>query len=89
MKECDKGICHISSKLHMIDICCNIGRHTFTKNFAPLHYTSLHFTTPHSTFCNNTISVFNKSEGLIILALELLDDVCVTQLQSTTDKVSM
>lgn len=75
----DKGICHISSKLHMIDICCNIGRHSVTKTFAPLH----------STFCNNTISVFTKSEGLIILAVALLDDVCVTQLQSTTDKVSM
>jgi hypothetical protein len=50
MKECDKPNSHISSKLHMIHISSNNGRHLVTKTFTPFHYTSpnntsLYFTT--------------------------------------------
>ena len=45
MKECDNRKGHISSKLHIIYISCNNGRHPVTKTFIPLLYTSLHFTT--------------------------------------------
>ena len=50
MKECDKWKSHISSKLHMIYISSNNGKHPVTTTFSPLHYTSpnynsLHFTT--------------------------------------------
>ena len=45
MKECGKRKSHISSKLHMICISYNSGKHPVTKNFTPLHYTSLHLST--------------------------------------------
>jgi len=45
MKECDNRKSYISSKLRMIYISCNNGRHPVTKTFITLHYTSLHFTT--------------------------------------------
>ena len=35
MKECDKRTSHISSKLHMIYVCYNNGRHPVTKTFTP------------------------------------------------------
>jgi hypothetical protein len=52
MKEYDKTISHISSKLHMIYIYSDNGRHPVTKNFTPLHYispsyTSLNLSTLH------------------------------------------
>ena len=50
MQECDKRKSHTSSKLHIIYISSNNGKHHVTKTFTPLHntspnYTSLHFTT--------------------------------------------
>jgi hypothetical protein len=48
LKEYDKGISHISSKLHM-NIYSNNGRHPVTKNFTPLHCTQPHFTPLHCT----------------------------------------
>jgi len=50
MKECDKRKSHISSKLHMMYISSNNGKHPVTNTFTPLRYTSpshtsLHFTT--------------------------------------------
>ena len=47
MKECDKWKSHISFKLHMIYISCNNGRHTVTKSFTPLQYTSPSYTSLH------------------------------------------
>ena len=47
IKECDKGNSHISSKLHMICISCNNGRHPVTKTFTTLHPTTLHSISPH------------------------------------------
>ena len=47
MKECDKRKRHISSKLHMIYISSNNGRHPVTKTFIPLHCTSPHLSTLH------------------------------------------
>jgi len=44
MKECDERKSRISSKLHMIYISSNNGRHPVTKNFTTLHPTTLHFT---------------------------------------------
>ena len=41
-KEYDNRKSHISSKFRMIYISSNNGRHPVTKNFTPLHYTSLH-----------------------------------------------
>jgi hypothetical protein len=38
---------HISSKLHMIYIISNKGRHPVTKNFTPLHYASPNYTSLH------------------------------------------
>ena len=43
-KECDKRKSRISSKLHMIYISSNNGRHPFTKTFTTLHPTTFHFT---------------------------------------------
>jgi hypothetical protein len=45
MKVCDKGTSHISSKLYMIYISSNNGKHPLTKTFTTLHPTTLHFTT--------------------------------------------
>ena len=56
MKECDKCKSHISSKLHMIYISSNNGRHRYTSlhctqlHFTPIHYTSRHFTSFHLNF---------------------------------------
>jgi len=52
MKEYDKPNSHISSKLHMICISADNGRHHVTKTFTTLHptalnSTSLHFSTLH------------------------------------------
>jgi len=44
MKECDKGNSHINRKLHMIYLSSNNCRHTVTKTFIPLHYTSPNYT---------------------------------------------
>jgi hypothetical protein len=49
MKECDNGISHISSKLHMIYLYSNNGRQPVTKNFTPLHHTSPNYTSFHFT----------------------------------------
>jgi hypothetical protein len=40
MKESDNGLSHISSKLHMIYIYSNNGRHPITKNFMTLSLVS-------------------------------------------------
>jgi hypothetical protein len=45
MAECDKRKSHIRSKLHMIYISSNNGRHPVTKTFTILHPTKLHCTT--------------------------------------------
>jgi hypothetical protein len=58
MKECDRGISHTSSKLHMINIRVYIVITVdtlLTKNFTTLpytlsNYTSLHFTSSHLNF---------------------------------------
>ena len=42
-----KGTTNKSSKLHMIYISSNNGRHPVTTTFTPLHYTSLDFTLLH------------------------------------------
>ena len=47
MKECDKRKSHISSKLHIIYISSNNGRHPVTKTFTTLHSTSLHMSILH------------------------------------------
>jgi hypothetical protein len=47
MKECDKRKGHISSKLHIIYISSNKGRHPITKNFNTLHSTSPNYTSLH------------------------------------------
>ena len=44
MKECDKPNSQISSRLYMIYIYLNNGRHPVTKTFTPLHYTSPNYT---------------------------------------------
>jgi hypothetical protein len=44
MKECDKRNGHISSKLQVIYISFNNGRHPVTKTFTPLQYTSPNYT---------------------------------------------
>jgi hypothetical protein len=55
MTECEKGNSHINSNFIRsisISISCissNNNRHPVTKNFTPLHYTSLHLSTLH--FC--------------------------------------
>ena len=49
MKECDKRKSHRSSKLHIIYISSNNGRHPVSKNFTPLHYTSPNYTSLHFT----------------------------------------
>jgi len=49
MKECDKQKSHISSKLRMICMYSNNGRHPVTKTFTPLHPTALHYTSPNYT----------------------------------------
>jgi len=54
MTECDKRKSHISSKLHMIYISSDNGRHLVTRTFTPLRYTSLHFTTLHPTTLQST-----------------------------------
>jgi len=48
-KECDKRKSHISSKLHMICISSNNGRHPVTKNFTPLDYSSPTYTSLYFT----------------------------------------
>jgi hypothetical protein len=49
MKDCDKRISHISSKLHdlyiYIYIYSNNGIHPVTKTYTTLYPTTLHFTT--------------------------------------------
>jgi len=49
MKDCDKRKSHTNSKLHMICIFSNNVRHTVTKTFTPLHYTSPIYTSLHVT----------------------------------------
>jgi hypothetical protein len=49
MKECDKWKSHIRSKLHMIYISTNNGKHPVTETFTSLHYTSPSYTSLYST----------------------------------------
>jgi len=51
MTECDERNYHIleSSQLHMIYMSSNNDRHTVTKTFTPLHYTSPNYTSLHFT----------------------------------------
>ena len=48
-KECDKRQSPVSSKIHMIYISSNNGRHSATNIFTPLHYTSPNYTSLHFT----------------------------------------
>ena len=61
MKECDKRKSHRSSKLHIIYISSNNGRHPVSKNFTPLHYTSPNYTSLHFTSLHNTCRLFTSS----------------------------
>jgi hypothetical protein len=63
MKECDKGISHFSSKLHVIYIHSSNGTHLVTKNF-----TSLHFSPPHCSCQHFTPSHLNFSQLHFTLA---------------------
>jgi len=47
MAECDKRKSPISSKLHVIYISSNDGRHPVTTTFTTLHCTALHLSTLH------------------------------------------
>jgi len=49
MKESDKWRSHISSKLRVIYISFNNGRHPVAKTFTPLHFTPLHYNFRHYT----------------------------------------
>jgi len=67
MKECDTGLSHISSKLHMIYISSNNVRHPVTKTFTTLHpptlnsttlVDTLHFTQLHFTSLSFSLTPF-------------------------------
>jgi len=63
MKECDKPNSHISSKLHMIYISSNNGRHPVINTFTLLHYTSPNYTSLHFTtrVDNSLLPIFNDA----------------------------
>jgi hypothetical protein len=75
MKECDKGISHINSELHMIYIYSNNGRHSVTKNFTTLHYispnyTSLNLSTLH--FLSFKLNIIHGHALVVIKTIEAL-----------------
>ena len=70
MKQCDKPNSHISSKLHMIYISSDNGRHPVTKTFTKLHYTSLHLSILHFFPLNFTQLHFTT------LSFGLYEEVC-------------
>jgi hypothetical protein len=62
MKEGDKWKSHISSKLHMIYVSSNNGRHPVTNTFTTLHYTWPNYTSLHYTCRHFTSSYLNFAE---------------------------